>query len=99
MIFEKIKQGSDFKKMKHTIQFLTMIGCHNCAAAKKIFDKVIPDYPDVKVTEIDITSDEGQKLVAKYSVLASPGIIIDNELFSTGGVNRDKLIEKLKSLE
>jgi len=85
--------------MKHTIQFLTMVGCHNCAAAKKIFDEVIPDYPNVVVTEIDITSEEGQKLVSEYSVLASPGIIIDDELFSTGGVNRDKLVEKLKSLE
>lgn len=85
--------------MKHTIQFLTMVGCHNCAAAKKIFDEVIPDFPEVEVVEIDITSSEGQELVAKHAVLASPGIIIDGELFSTGGVNRDKLVEKLKSLE
>jgi len=85
--------------MKHTIQFLTMVGCHNCAAAKKIFDEVIPEYPNVEVTEIDITSEEGQELVAKYAVLASPGIIIDDELFSTGGVDRDKLVEKLKSLD
>ena len=84
--------------MKHTIQFLTMVGCHNCAAAKKIFDEVIPEYPNVEVTEIDITSQEGQELVAKYAVLASPGVIIDDELFSTGGVDRDKLVEKLKSL-
>ncbi len=85
--------------MKHTIQFLTMVGCHNCVAAKKIFDEVIPQYPNVEVTEIDITSPEGQELVAKYAVLASPGIIIDEELFSTGGVDRDKLIEKLQSLK
>ncbi len=85
--------------MKHTIQFLTMVGCHNCAAAKKIFDEVIPEYPNVEVTEIDITSEEGQELVAKYAVLASPGIIIDDELFSTGGVDRDKLVEKLGSLK
>lgn len=85
--------------MKHKIQFLTMVGCHNCAAAKKIFDEVMPEYPNVEVIEIDITSEEGQGLVAKHAVLASPGIIIDDELFSTGGVNRDKLVEKLKSLE
>ncbi len=76
-----------------------MVGCHNCAAAKKIFDEVMPNYPNVEVTEIDITSEEGQGLVSKYAVLASPGIIIDGELFSTGGVSHDKLVEKLKSLE
>ncbi len=80
------------------IQFLTMDGCHNCEAAKKIFDEIMPDFKDkVEVTEINMTTTEGQELVQKYSVMASPGIIINDELFSTGGVNKDKLIEKLKS--
>lgn len=81
------------------IQFLTMVGCHNCEAAKKIFDEVIPEFKDkVEVVEVDITTPEGQELAGKYSVMASPGIVINDELFSTGGVDRDKLVEKLKSL-
>lgn len=81
------------------IQFLTMVGCHNCAAVKKIFDEIMPEFKDkAEVVEIDMTSPEGQELVQKYSVMASPGIIINNELFSTGGVDKEKLIEKLKSL-
>jgi glutaredoxin len=81
------------------IQFLTMVGCHNCAEVKKIFDEVIPDFKDkVEVEEIDITTPEGQELVQKYGVMASPGIIINDELFATGGVDKEKLIEKLKSL-
>ena len=81
------------------IQFLTMPGCHNCEAAKKIFDEIMPDFSDVEVEEIDMTTPEGQKLVQKYGIMASPGIVINNELFSTGGVNKEKLIEKLKSLK
>ncbi len=81
------------------IQFLTMVGCHNCEAVKKIFKEILPEFKDkVEMTEIDMTTPEGQKLVQKYSVMASPGIIINDELFSTGGVNKEKLIEKLKSL-
>ncbi len=81
------------------IQFLTMVGCHNCAAVKKIFDEIMPEFKDkVEVVEIDMTSPEGQELVQKYSVMASPGIIINDELFSTGGVDKEKLVEKLKSL-
>jgi glutaredoxin len=81
------------------IQFLTMVGCHNCAAAKKIFDEIMPEFKDkVEVKEIDIASPEGQELVQKYSIMASPGIVIDGELFSTGGVSKEKLIEKLKSI-
>lgn len=80
------------------IQFLTMTGCHNCEAAKKIFDEIIPDFPNVKVEEIDMMTEKGQKLVQKYSIMASPGTVINGELFSTGGVDREKLIEKLRSL-
>jgi len=81
------------------IQFLTMPGCHNCAAAKKIFDEILPDFKNkVEVTEIDMMTPEGQELVQKYSVMASPGIVIDGELFSTGGVNKEKLIKKLETL-
>tara|TARA_B100000745_G_scaffold300209_1_gene253251 strand:- start:1419 stop:1676 length:258 start_codon:yes stop_codon:yes gene_type:complete len=83
----------------NTIQFLTMVGCHNCAAAKEIFDEVLPDYKDkVSVEEIDITSPQGQELISKHSIFASPGIIINDELFSTGGVDKDKLVEKLQTL-
>lgn len=81
------------------IKFLTMQGCHSCEAAKKIFDEIMPEFKDkVEVEEFDMATPEGQELVQKYSVLASPGIIINDELFSTGGVNKEKLIEKLKSI-
>lgn len=81
------------------IQFLTMVGCHNCEAAKKMFDEILPDFSGkVEVEEIDMLTPKGQELVQKYSVLASPGIIIDGKLFSTGGVDKKKLIEKLESL-
>lgn len=81
------------------IQFLTMPDCHNCEAAKKIFDQITPDFPNIEVEEIDMTTPRGQELVQKYSVMASPGIVINEELFSTGGVDKTKLVEKLKSLQ
>lgn len=81
------------------IQFLTMPDCHNCEAAKKIFDQITPDFPNIEVEEIDMTTPRGQELVQKYSVMASPGIVINEELFSTGGVDKTKLVEKLKSLK
>lgn len=85
--------------MKNKIQFLTIPGCHSCEAAKKIFDEIMPEFKDkVEITEIDITTPEGQDLTQKYSVMSSPGIVINDELFSTGGVDKEKLLEKLKSL-
>jgi len=49
--------------------------------------------------EIDIASPEGQELAGKYGVMASPGIVINDELFSTGGVDKDKLIERLRGID
>ena len=80
------------------IQFLTMIGCHNCAAAKRIFDEIMPNFPKVEIKEIDIAKPEGQKLVQKFGIMSSPGIVINGKLFSTGGVDKEKLVAKLKSL-
>ena len=81
------------------IQFLTMPGCHSCEEVKKTFDEIMPNYEGkVEVEEIDMTTEAGQELVQKYSVLASPGIVINDELFSTGGVNKEKLVEKLDTL-
>ena len=84
--------------MINKIQFLTMPGCHNCEAAKKIFDEIMPEFPNAEVEEIDMMTEDGQKLVQKYGIMSSPGIVINGELFSTGGVDKDKLIIKLKSL-
>lgn len=80
-----------------TIQFLTMKDCHSCAAARKIFDEVLTDFSNVQIKEVDIASEKGQVLASKYGIMTSPGIIIDGKLFSTGGVDKDKLIKKLKS--
>lgn len=76
-----------------------MPGCHNCAAAKKILDEIAPDFSNMEVEEIDMMTPEGQELVQKYSVMSSPGIVINGELFSTGGIKKEKLVEKLKSLK
>lgn len=78
------------------VQFLTMPGCHNCAEAKVILDQLKPEIPGMEVEEISMSDDKGQELVQKFTIMSSPGIIIDGELFSTGGVDKKKLEEKLK---
>lgn len=48
--------------------------------------------------EISLMSPEGQALVAKHQIFASPGILLNGELFATGGFNKEKFLEKLKTL-
>lgn len=81
------------------LQFLTSEGCVHCAEAKRILEEIKPDFPDLEVTEVDMVTPEGQEMIGKYMIMSSPGIVINGELFSTGAVNRDEMVAKLKSLK
>ena len=79
---------------------VTSPGCSHCAAAKKILDgEIRPQFPDIDIQYIDVVSPEGQKLVGEYGIMSSPGIIVNGELFSVGGLDKDKLIAKIKTLK
>ncbi len=81
------------------IQLLTMVGCGHCAEAKKILDELKQDYELLDVEEVDITTDKGQEMIAKYSVMSSPGVIVNGELFSQGGLEKEKLVDRIKTLQ
>ena len=84
---------------KIKIQEVSAPGCATCAAAKELLEEEIkPNFPNVEVEYIDMLSEDGQKMVQKYSIMSSPGIIVNGELFSVGGLDKNKLIEKIKSL-
>ncbi len=81
------------------LQLLTSSGCGHCAEAKKILEEIKPDFPELEIEEVDMTTDEGQEMLGKYMVMSSPGVIINGELFSQGGLDKAKLVEKLESLK
>ena len=82
------------------IQEVSTEGCSSCAAAKKILEEEIkPQSPEIEVENIDLLSERGQKMVSKYGIMSSPGIIINDELFSIGGLDKDKLVKKIKELQ
>ena len=84
---------------KIKIQEISTPGCSHCAAAKKILEEDIKSqFLEVEVEYLDLFSDEGQKLVQEHGIMSSPGIIVNGEVFSVGGLNKGKLIEKIKQL-
>lgn len=79
---------------------LTSPGCVHCAEAKKIFEEDIkPNFPDVDIEYVDMLTDKGQRLISEYGIMSSPGIIVNDELFSMGGLDKNKLVEKIKELQ
>ena len=53
----------------------------------------------MQIEEIDAATAKGMELVQKYSIMASPGIIINGELFSTGALNKEDFVKKLHQLK
>lgn len=74
-------------------------GCVHCAEAKKFLDEEIkPKFSDVEIENVSVLDPKGQELVSKYMIFASPGIIINDELFSTGGIDKAKFTKKIQDL-
>ena len=81
-----------------TLEELSSPGCHNCAEFEKFWRSIEDNWPNVTFTNLSVTTSEGQALAQKHMIMASPGIVLNEELFSTGGVNKDKFVERLKKL-
>ena len=79
---------------------VTSPGCSHCAAAKKILEGDIrTQFPDVDIQYIDVLTPEGQKLVGEFGIMSSPGVLVNGELFAVGGLDKNKLIAKIKELK
>lgn len=90
------------RRVKKTIrvQFITAPGCSECAAAKRVISDFQNKFPtlNLRVEEVDITSLKGLELAVKHSVMSNPGIIINDELFSSGYLDPEKFTSKILSL-
>ncbi|HEY4510404.1 MAG TPA: thioredoxin family protein [Candidatus Paceibacterota bacterium] len=73
-------------------------GCHTCRALEEYWHTIEKDWPNVIYKKVDVTTSEGQEMVQKYMIFASPGIIFNGELFASGGFDRNKFVAKLKEL-
>ncbi len=81
-----------------SIEVLASPGCHNCKAFEEFWHSIEKDWPAVTFKKIEVTEPEGQKMVQKFMIFTSPGIILNGELWATGGFDKQKFIEKLKAL-
>ena len=76
------------------ITLLTQPSCGLCAQAKQVLDTLARDYP-LTVTELDLTTPDGQALAAQAGVVFAPGVLVDGEPFSFGRLSERKLRRKL----
>jgi len=80
------------------LEELSSPGCTHCAAFKEFWDGEKVNWPNVTFKELSLLNPDGQEMVSKYQIFASPGIVINGELFATGGVDEAAFKQKLKEL-
>ena len=85
--------------MKQVIlEELVSPGCHICKAFEEFWHSIEKQWPNVTYKKVEVTTPEGQEMAGKYMIFSSPGIILNDELFVTGGFDKEKFVEKLKEL-
>lgn len=72
------------------ITLLTQHACAFCDHAEQVLGRVGQDHL-LRVTEVDLASDEGQRLAAHAGVMFAPGVLLDGEPFSFGRLSERKL--------
>jgi glutaredoxin len=72
------------------ITLLTQRDCGFCDHAKQVLGRVGEDYP-LRVTEIDLATEDGQRLAAQAGVLFAPGVLLAGRPFSFGRLSERKL--------
>ena len=81
-----------------TLEVLTAPACAHCHAFLEYWKSIAQDWPNVTMRELSVITPDGQDMAGTYRIFSSPGIILNNELFATGGVNHEKFLLQLRSL-
>lgn len=81
-----------------SLEVLSSPGCQVCKVFEEYWRSIEKDWPNVTFRKLEITTEEGQALVQKYMIMSSPGIILNGELWATGGFKQEKFIQKLKEI-
>ena len=88
--------AEDTKKI--SLISVSVPGCVECRRFEEHWEQMKHEFPNVEYESVSAISPEGQDLVSKYSIMMSPGIIVNGELFGVGGIDMERLKAKLKEL-
>jgi glutaredoxin len=83
---------------KVSLKVLTSPACTHCHEFLEYWDSAKNEWANVEMEEISVITPKGQEMVQRHMIFSSPGIIINDELFATGGVNKGKFVAKLQEL-
>ena len=79
------------------IVLVTASGCHFCDDANRLLDEIGVETP-LAVRTVQLSSDEGRRLLVRYRVPYPPILLVDGVFFGYGRISRRKLETHLAGL-
>ncbi len=73
------------------VEILTTPDCSNCSVVERMFDEMKVSYEVIDVTK-------KPEYLKKYPIFTAPGVVINGKLEFTGVPKKEKLLEKLKTI-
>ncbi len=72
--------------------------CRVCDEFEAFWKTAAGDFPNVEFKRLSILDADGQDAIRKHMIFSSPGILINGDLFSSGGFDKEQLTARLKEL-
>jgi predicted thioredoxin/glutaredoxin len=65
-------------------------------AVKNLLREIKLEHPRIVLKELEQNSPGGKKIIDELGILSLPAIIIDGELFSTGMIEKEEILAKIR---
>ena len=79
------------------VRLVSGFGCKPCDRVKERLRGLQADFPELRVIEVDIGSEEGTALAMRYRLAALPGILVNGRMALVGDVSEALLRRELEA--
>ncbi len=78
------------------VRLVSAFGCKPCDKVKERLLRLQGDFPELRVVELDIGSEEGTALAVRYRLAALPGVLVNGRMALVGDVSESLLRRELE---
>lgn len=78
------------------VRLITGFGCKACENVKERLQRLEKEFREVRVTELDVGSDQGTAIALRYKLFGLPGILINGRMALVGDISEPLLRERLE---
>lgn len=64
---------------------------------KNLLREIKLEHPRIILNELEKNSGKGKKYIDQLGILSLPALVINDELFSTGMITKEDILEKIKA--